>query len=251
MRFRVLSAAVLCLAALPARAQSPKQASGPWTLAPWMVMCTDVPTTSKPVPRIVVRAPHTPDDRFAVSSGLLVIARSADDGLAPGQRYVVARLRSDPKRFPRPGEGYGDIRIAGIVRIQALDDLNALAEVEFACDGIQPGDYLEPLAETVLPADAGEMAPPDFNDRAHLIFGVDNRVLFGDGDTLSIDRGSQQGVVAGNRFAIYRDKRNGDPLIYLGEIVVMSVAEQTSKVVVTKVIAGLEYGDVAVPRRHP
>ena len=249
MRFRVFSAAAVCLAAIPAWAQSPKEVTGPWTLTPSMVMCTDVPATSKPVPRLVVRAAHTPDDRFSMSTGQVVITRTPDDGLALGQRYIAARLRTDPKRFPRPGEGFGDIRIAGILRIQALDDMNALADIEFACDGIQPGDFLEPFNETVLPTDASVMAAPDFSDRAHLIFGVDNRELFGFGDTLSIDRGSQQGVTAGSRYAIYRDKRNGEPLVYMGEAVVMTVAEQTSKVVVTKAIDGLASGDIAVPRR--
>lgn len=249
MRFRVLSAAAVCLAASPVWAQSPREVTGPMTLTPAMVMCTDVPVTSKPVPRLVVRAPHTPEDRFAVSSGLVVITRTPDDGLALGQRYVAQRLRTDPKRFPRPGEGYGDIRVAGVVRIYAIDELNALAEIEFACDGIQPGDLLEPFTETVLPTDATAMAPPDFSDRAHLIFGVDNREMFGHGDTLSIDRGAQQGVAAGHRYAIYRDKHTGEPLVYVGDAVVMSVGEHTSKLVVIKSNSSLNSGDIAVPRR--
>lgn len=249
MRFRVLSAAALCLAASPVWAQSPKEVTGPMTLTPAMVMCTDMPVTSKPVPRIVVKAPHTPEDRFAMSSGLVVVTRTPDDGLAIGQRYIVQRLRTDPKRFPRPGEGFGDVRIAGILRIHAMDELNALAEIEFACDGIQPGDYLEPFTETVLPTDATAMAPPDFSDRAHLIFGVDNREMFGHGDTLSIDRGAPQGVTAGQRYAIYRDKHTGEPLVYVGDAVVMAVGEKTSKLVVIKSIDSLRSGDIAVPRR--
>ena len=59
------------------------------------------------------------------------------------------------------------------------------------------------------------------------------------------------GVVAGHRYAIYRDFHNGLPLVHVGEAVVMSAGEQTSKVVVTTTRDSIEPGDVAVPRRQP
>ena len=67
----------------------------------------------------------------------------------------------------------------------------------------------------------------------------------------SIDRGTLHGVTAGQRFAIYRDFRMGltPPLVYMGDVVVMSVSEQTSKVVVVRAVDGIMQGDVAVPRR--
>lgn len=127
-----------------------------------------------------------------------------------------------------------------------------MAEIDTACDSIEPGDFLEPYTETVLPtsAAAGDVAP-DFSDRGNVLFGTDNRALLGNGDTLSIDRGTVHGTVAGARFAIYRDRRDGMPLVYLGEMVVLAVGEQTSKVVITRVIDGVEPGDIVVPRRVP
>ena len=76
-------------------------------------------------------------------------------------------------------------------------------------------------------------------------------MIFGDGDVASIDRGTVNGVVAGSRYAIYRDFHNGLPLVYMGEAVVMSVNEQTSKVVVTSARDAVGPWDVAVPRRQP
>jgi len=132
-----------------------------------------------------------------------------------------------------------------------MDDINAIAEVEFACDSVESGDFLEPFVEPVLPTEATAMIPPDFSDRASLLFGQDNRVLFGDGDIASINRGTVQGVVPGARYAIYRDNHDAMPLVHIGEAVVLATSDMTSKVIVTKATDGILGSDIAVPRRVP
>ena len=250
MRIRVITFAAMALAAAPLYAQSP-DVTGPKTLTLPMVMCTDLPVTSKPIPRITIAGPHTTDGRTAMSSGLVVIGRTPDDGLAVGQKYIAQRLRKDGKNFPRPGEGYGDLRVSGWLTIYAVDEFNALASIDLACDSIEVGDYLEPYVETPLPDRASPPVYPDFDDRANVLFGNDNRTLFGDGDVFSIDRGSLHGVAPGQRFAIYRDFRKGrtPPLVYLGDVVAMTVGEGTTKVVVVRAVDGIMPGDVVVPRR--
>jgi hypothetical protein len=144
------------------------------------------------------------------------------------------------------------VRVHGWVTVRALDDLNALAEIDFACDPILPGDMLEPYAEFTLPTTTTSAdLTPDFSDRAKLIFGADTRTAVASGDVVSIDRGTAHGVVPGARFAVYRDKLRGlnVPLIHIGEAVVLQVSETTSKVMVTKSTDGIETGDIAVPRR--
>ena len=269
MRIRVIATAVAALVAGPVYAQS-IDVTGPKTLTPAMVTCTDLPITSKPVPRLIVAGPHRTDGRTAMNDGLIVINRSADDGLAIGQRYISQRLITDPKRFPRPGEGYGDLRVTGWVTVRAIDENNALASIDAVCDSVEIGDFLEPAVDFDLPTSAFPPLYPDFNDRANVIFGADNRVLFGDGDVFSIDRGTAHSVAVGHRYAIYRDhqapgqgQHSGKamrglsysdsrpilPLVYLGDAVVMSVTETTAKLVVTKAVDGIEPGDVVVPRR--
>jgi hypothetical protein len=248
MRVRVIAAAVVALSAAPVYAQS-TDVTGPRTLTHQMVTCTDLPVTSKPIPRITVAGPHVTDGRTAATDGLVVINRTPDDGLAVGQRYLAQRLRTDPKRFPKPSEGFGDLRPTGWITIRAIDEFNALASIDAACDSIEIGDFLEPYVETQLPTSATAPVYPDFNDRASVIFGTDNRVLFAAGDVFSIDRGTAHGVAAGNRFAIYRDFHNNLPLVYMGDVVVMTAGEQTSKVVATTVVDGILIGDTVVPRR--
>lgn len=250
MRVRIACTAALWLAAAPVFAQN-AEVTGPRTLTTPIVMCTDLPAVTKPIPRLVVFGPHVSDGRTAVTEGMVVIKRAPDDGLAVGQRYIAQRIHGDPKRFPRPGEGYGDLRIAGWMTIRALDEVNALAQIDFACDPIETGDLLEEYFAPTLPTSATAMDAPDFSDRASVLFGVDNRVLFGDGDLLSIDRGTLHGVAPGARFALYRDRHNGMPLVYVGEAVAMTTGEQTSRVVVTKAIDGVQAGDLALRRRAP
>lgn len=248
MRVRIACAAAVWLSAGPVLAQT-TEVAGPRTLTPAMVICADLPAVHKPIPRLVVFGPYTPEVRLAATEGQLVIKRLPEDGLAVGRRYVTQRIHGDPKQFPRPGEGYGDLRVTGWVTIRALDDINALAQVDFACDSIEVGDMLEPYVGLTLPTAASAMVDPDFSDRANILFGADNRVTFGDGDVMSIDRGTIHGVVPGARYALYRDLRNGMPLLHIGEAVVLATSEQTSKVAVTRVIDAIQPGDIVVPRR--
>ncbi|HEX8027819.1 MAG TPA: hypothetical protein VF491_05125 [Vicinamibacterales bacterium] len=251
MRNSFVGAAAMWLVAVPVWAQSPKEVRGPLTLTPNMVMCTNVPVTAPPAPKLTVKGIHTYEKHLlATTKAPVVVGRSPDDGLAVGQRYTLSRLHLGPFGFPRPGEGYGDVRVTGVITITAVDEQNAMASIDLACDGIEPGDFLQPYVETATPGSATALdVAPDFSDRGNVLFGSDNRLLLGTGDVLSIDRGTAHGTVPGARYAIYRDHHNGIPLVYLGEIVVMTTSEQTSKVVITKTVDGVEPGDIVVPRR--
>ena len=250
MRVRIVCAAAIWLSAAPVFAQSP-EVTGPRTLTVPQVLCTNLPIVHKPIARLTVFGPHTVDGRHVATSGMLVVKRQVEDGLAVGQRLVTLRLHDDLNGFPRLGEGYGDLRVTGWVTVRALDDINAMVEVDFACDSIEEGDMLEPFTALSLPTEAAPPVAPDFTDRANILFGADHRLMFGDGDVMSIERGTLHGVVPGARYAIYRDMRNGLPLIYIGEAVVLQTAEQTSKVAVTRTTDAIQPGDIAVPRRTP
>ena len=250
MRVRIACAAAVLLSAAPVFAQS-SEVTGPRTLTVPQVTCTNLPIVHKPIPRLVVFGPHRSDGRYVATNGILVVKRQPEDGLAVGQRLFTLRLHDDLQGFPRLGEGYGDLRVTGWVTVRAMDDINAMVEVDFACDSIEEGDMLEPYTELALPTAAAPPVAPDFSDRANILFGADRRIMFGDGDVMSIERGTLHGVVPGARYAIYRDLKNGLPLIHVGEAVVLQTAELTSKVAVTRVTDAIQPGDIAVPRRTP
>jgi hypothetical protein len=252
MRIGIMATAAL-LTAIPASAQAPKDVHGPRTLQPWMVACADTPVTAKPEPRLTIKGIRSPDNIVMSARGSEVdIGRQPNDGLAEGQRFAVRRLAGDPKGFPREGEGFGAVSTVGWITITAVDQYNALANVDFACMPVMQGDYLEVYSEPPLPTSATPMIKPDFSDRAAILQGADSKVMFGDGDILSIERGATHGVVVGNRYAIYRDPRTGTegmPLFYLADAVVTEVGPLTSKLVVVKSVDAVTIADVAVRRR--
>jgi hypothetical protein len=250
MRVCIVCAAAVWLMAAPVFAQNP-EVTGPKTLTAATVMCTNLPVVHRPIPRLTVFGPHAADGHLVATNGILVVKRLPDDGLAVGRRYVTQRLHSNLKSFGADDEGYGDLRVTGWVTVKAIDDVNALAEVDFACDSIEVGDMLEPYIELTLPSAAATLEPPDFTDRANVLTGADSRIMFGDGDVMSIERGTLHGVVPGARYAFYRDFHNGMPLVHIGEAVVLEAAEQTSKVAVTRLLDAIQPGDIAVPRRKP
>ena len=84
-----------------------------------------------------------------------------------------------------------------------------------------------------------------------MLFGADHRENLGDGDVFSLDRGTAQGVTVGARFAIYRDPKDGMPLVHVGDAVVIDPSATTSKAVLVMVKDAVLAGDVAVRRRAP
>jgi len=250
MRVCIACTVAVWLTATPVFAQNP-EVTGPRTLTAANVMCTNMPVVHKPIPRLMVFGPHAADGHLVATDGTLVVKRLPDDGLAVGRRYVTQRLHSNLRGFGASEEGYGDLRVTGWVTVRAIDEINALAEVDFACDSIEIGDMLEPYVELSLPSAPAPLEPPDFTDRANVLTGVDSRIMFGDGDVMSIERGTLHGVVPGARYALYRDFHNGMPLVHVGEVVVLETAEQTSKVAITRVMDPIQPGDIAVPRRKP
>ena len=245
----VVTATLLTAAPVAAQNQVPKDVHGPRTLMPWMVACADTPVTEKPNPRIVLKGTRSSDNHAMAARGSEVnINRTPNDGLAVGQKYAIRRLQGNLMGFSREGDNYGAVATVGFITITAIDQYNALANVDFACNPIMPGDYLDTYTEPPLPTTAAAMIYPDFDDRANVLQGTDGRVMFGDGDTLSINRGTAHGVTVGARFAFYRDRRDGMPLFYLGDAVVMELGERTSKLTVVYAVDGVTTEDIAVPR---
>lgn len=252
--------------ALPAVAAA--QGLGPRTLTNWQVQCADLPTTTPPTAPLSVAASERGDGRLVIAPGeLAVIAAGTDQGLKLGQALVARRVDRGRENYNgvRPGrEGvvfgrsgvYGGVRATALLTIERIDARFALARVVKACDQVEVGDLLEPAVVEPLPT-AAAMGPENFDDRAMVMFGRDLREAFGDGDVLSINRGSKDGVTPGTRFSLYSVQRGTVlytvqagtlPMSERGEAVVVEVGETTSRAVVVRVRDTVRSGDVAVRR---
>jgi hypothetical protein len=245
----VFTAAIAVMTAAPAWAQSTPSLS-PRTTLPAHVMCADLLVPALPTPSLRIAGAQHPESRLAFNRGdEAVLARQPEDGLAVGQRYLVRRMPSGERAYlPKEG-GYVPIRTVGWITITALDEFNALANVDYACDGIEPDDFLVAYVEPVLPSPDAAVLAPDFTERVQILPGLEGRRIFAGGDTMSIARGTADGVVVGARYAIYRDHQDGKPLVHIAEAIVTDPSATSAKLIVTSTRDVVEITDIAVPRR--
>ena len=229
---------------------------GPVTVYPQYIRCAEVPGKAPEAPTYWIVGGHNTDGHISYVKGdELVLNGGTNINLAPGQRYVVRRPEGHFGETSATGDqkkndlSYYAIRSLGWVTVTAVNENMALATVDFACEPIQAGNYLEPLIEPAVPASAGPRNYPNFDDRAVVLYGDDRRQSIADGEMAYINRGSADGVVPGARFAVYRDKHIvGLALIYVGDGVITEVMEKTSQMVIVNLKDAVYAGDTVVPR---
>lgn len=252
MRISGLFCIVLLFVAAPVAAQSllnlappPVPIYGPKTVVPAHVVCTDVPVASHQPPPLHIVAPHGSDAReFSTRDAVVVLNGGTPEGIMPGQRFYARRLLG-----PRPGESVtetmvGSVHTSGWVTVIAADENSALARVDYACDVVMSGDFLEPYVDPVLPSEVAKAGGrTDFTNMGRVLQGTDRHELFGSGDFVVLDRGSAQGLAAGTRVAFYRDRMNGTPLVEVGTGIVLEVAVNTAKVVLDNAMSVVRSDD--------
>lgn len=126
--------------------------------------------------------------------------------LYPGQRKVLAGA----------GRAYGDI---GRVRVVDTRSHSAIAQVEFSCDPINPGDVAVPFVEKPPVAFRGpghfdRFAPANGKLSGRVVLGKDFDGELGTGMKLYMNLGSNQGVKVGDYFRVVRSYTAtlGDPV---------------------------------------
>jgi len=114
----------------------------------------------------------------------------------PGQRKVLAAA----------GRPYGEI---GRVRIVDTRNHSAIAQVEFSCDPINPGDVAVPFVEKPpvafhVPGHFDRFAPANGKLTGRIVLGKDFDGVLGTGMKLYMNMGSNQGVKVGDYFRVVR-----------------------------------------------
>lgn len=188
---------------------------------------------------------------------LLIITGGTDAGIQLGARFFVRRVASrSPMYELQPGN---DIATDGWIEIIAVNDSTSIARVLGMCGAIYLDDYLEPFA--VPPTIAASDAPldPDFSDLGRIVTGADGHTLTGINEILVIDRGSEQGMQPGARFAVYRDLTAnvdpllaapaGTPLTAIGEGVVLSATGNRAIARIVRARDAVRTGDYVAPAK--
>jgi hypothetical protein len=140
----------------------------------------------------------------------------AGSGYQTGQLYSIVREMRDVNEYEiypgmrkilaAVGRPYGDI---GRVRVVDTRSHSAVAQVEFSCDPINPGDVVMPFVERPpvtfhVPGHFDRFAPANGKLSGRVVLGKDFDGFLGTGMKLYMNLGSNQGVKVGDYFRVVR-----------------------------------------------
>jgi hypothetical protein len=137
-------------------------------------------------------------------------------GYQVGQLYTVVRELRDVNEYEiypgmrklldAVGHPYGEI---GRVRVVDMRSHSAIAQVEFSCDSINPGDVVVPFTERQpvafrVPGHFDRFAPPNGKLTGRIVLAKDFDLVLGTGATVYLNVGTNQGVKTGDYFRVMR-----------------------------------------------
>jgi hypothetical protein len=140
----------------------------------------------------------------------------AGSGYQAGQLYSIIRELRDVNEYEiypgqkkvlaAAGRPYGEI---GRVRVVDTRSHSAIAQVEFSCDPINPGDVAVPFVEKPpvsfhVPGHFDRFAPANGKLSGRVVLGKDFDGVLGTGMKLYMNMGSNQGVKVGDYFRVVR-----------------------------------------------
>jgi hypothetical protein len=262
------------LVAVPAMAQAPvaAPAAGQALVAPpsWAfndLGCAPALSSSNPPAgaQRVIGSQDTVVKQMMGPGDTLVISGGSNSGLQSGQRYFVRRILKSMAGRTGTELPYS-VHTAGWIQILGVDTMLATATIVHACDGIMLDDYLEPFAAPLIAARTLDGNTPQYDNMGHIMIGDQGLQSAGSGQLMTIDRGSSAGVIPGQRFLVFRDKRSerldtkgkspalaastaGLPLVEIGEVLVLFVRAEDSTVQVLGSKDAILTGDLVAPIR--
>jgi len=157
-----------------------------------------------------LQTPH--DTKFAIGE-LIYLAGS---GYQAGQLYSIVREIRDVNEYEiypeqrkvlaAAGRPYAEI---GRLRIVDTRSHSAIAQIEFSCDPINPGDVALPFVEKPpvtfhVPGHFDRFAPANGKLSGRIVLGKDFDGFLGTGMKLYMNMGSNQGVKVGDYFRVVR-----------------------------------------------
>jgi hypothetical protein len=137
-------------------------------------------------------------------------------GYSAGAEYEIVRALRDVNEYEaypgarklmkETGQPYEEV---GRVRIVDTRSKTAIAQIEYACDGVNPGDTAIPFAEkqTVTfhsPIRFDRFMPPSNRLSGRIVMGKDFDSQLGTGQKVYINVGANQGVKVGDYFRAVR-----------------------------------------------
>lgn len=213
------------------------------------IACAPGVLPAHPVTALRVLGGETHGQRLFGPGEPLIVNAGTVDGIKTGQQYFVRRQVHHQFSISNAGFHLVAIHTAGWITIVDAREHLSVATVTHGCDGIIEGDYLEPYAAPALPAGSPAGAP-DFAHPARILMADEGRQAGFPGLLMLIDRGSDQGVRAGQTITIFRDTADGrGPTVNIGTATVVQTGPATALVRIDSSDDAIYVGDLAAIHR--
>jgi hypothetical protein len=239
----VFAAAIFSPTMLSAGQTTPSTLSGD-ALA---LACAPRGSHEVPAARITVGGSLTNAEGVFAPWHRLVVNAGSEDGVKADADYYVRRVVPEREWHPKSEKPVYAIMTIGWVHIDELQSHKAIASIIHECDGIGPGDYLEPFSVPAVPT-ALPAGTPDYSQAGRVLFGVERATVGGSGSMFVIDRGSKQGLRPGQRVTIYRASNPG-PNVIVARGTAMLVGEDITTIRVQDMRDAVMAGDSVAPHK--
>ncbi|RMG44988.1 MAG: LysM peptidoglycan-binding domain-containing protein [Acidobacteria bacterium] len=241
-------------AEVPAPPPPPEKPAGPVLVAAAeeeeLVCLPQLVETFDPGPLTIVGSDE-PERELNSPGDILFLSAGIDFGIEPGAEFVVVRS-AGPVPHPQTGEPAAVyVRRLGKLRVIAVQENSATAEIVYACDAIRVGDHLVPYHETPVPmiekVPLAKLATPKPGPtNGSVVVTLDPQAtVAGTGDLVGIDLGSRAGVTAGDRILFWRDAGPTLPRKVVAQGVVLSANGGGSTVKIIESWQEVRLGDRA------
>ncbi|HSQ77951.1 MAG TPA: LysM peptidoglycan-binding domain-containing protein [Nitrospirota bacterium] len=162
---------------------------------------------------------------------------------AVGDKFIIYTLLKKVKH-PVTGKNYG--RLTKVLGVLQLTEMGApgtyAARITISFNFAEIGNMLTPYQEPTLIYNTAQAKPKDIS--GYILEVMDGRTINAQTDIVYLDKGSDDGVDAGDRFVIYaKPQKKKYPKEVIGEAQVFLVKEHTATAVVTKSANVIVRGD--------
>jgi LysM domain-containing protein len=192
-------------------------------------------------------------DKYGLSErDIVYLNKGSNAGVKAGDLYTLHHV-AYTVHHPVSGRKIGTkIETTGWVKVILVQDNTACAVVEQSCADIHSGDYLKPFEKVNVPmvvprAPAECCEPPNGKVSRHVVDLQDDATIGGQGQFVTIDAGTEDGIAPGNVFSVFRIVYPSvpTPRDAVGEATVVSVRDRTSTAKITYSHKEVMVGDEA------
>ncbi|UCF66215.1 MAG: LysM peptidoglycan-binding domain-containing protein [Acidobacteriota bacterium] len=232
----------------------PEQPTGP-LLVPAaeqqeLVCLAQLYDTFDPTPLVIIGR-EEPDKELHASGDIVYLSAGRDMGIEPGDEFSIIRSEGWLEH-PQTGHHVAVyVRRMGMLRVIAVQQTSATAEIGLSCDAITVGDVLQPYREMPVPMieriPLVELSSPQAGEvNGYVVVTAEpEATVAGSGDIVGIDLGSRAGLTAGDRILFWRQSEVSEVRLVVAQGVVLSANGGGSTVKVLEARREIRLGDRA------